>query len=1177
MPTPYSFSLCSANADVELDLFSFVGRERISQLYQFEVTVSATEPLDIDAAVGERAELMVRQKRTVEGTVEVLSRPVYGIVSEVQAGAHKQVGDDVLDFYRFQVVPQLWKLSLSRRSRVFRDKTVGSILQTVLEGAGLTADVDFKIHLEKDTQGAFYEEREFCVQYKESDFAFISRLMEHEGIFYYFEMEEAEGGEGAEDTEEKREVLVITDANPADDLPDVEYQDSSASDPRPAIHRMTLRRTLTPGKVRVWNNDVGEFKGHGHSTGTVSDGDERVEYEEDGEWLQERREATDQHVDDNVGDLSNLEQRLSQVARRRSEEIAANQASAYRGQMTDPRFWASAVVEPTLWNEKGPGDAPALPGGETRFLITGLHHAGVQRSGAHGGFDERDTLLDAYPTDLLPLLQTAGEIGDCSYIGAFTCIPAAMPYRAPRTTPVPRVPGILTAKIEDQGEASVDAEGRYRLRMHFDHSDNASATEGSTRPVHMAQPYSGPDYGFHFPNRKGAEAVVSFIDGDINRPVMLSTVPTPKNHTVVPNTKHKLPTQNVPEGAGAAAVAAGEGITSGNQEPQTYDPNKNVIQTEKGHRLVMDDNDGTSNVGISLQVGTSPIDGGTADAYWASRIDLGGYRKKAFIEQFMDSASHVHPWLGAALFKRIQAIPEYAGMISEITASAVSTGNYISDTFGDTAPVGIGGVSSQDVKFAGANGVNLVMPNLLGAWGVGILPGMGPGNHRVGYAIVNFLINVLYQDTIRSGMDFAEKVKKKTEDADPDFPELGKEWSRLQDFWGWERKKKLAFVSGTLNSAMGMPAINLKSAAGINLAAFGKTSVMGGYGGIELNSKSVMSQSADLDFNIEAGQSLVIKTKGKPIGSPGFLGVWPRLAGALPLVKNIPFPKKASPKPSPEDCSLTLLNENEDINLYAPKGSIQMKAEGLLNVASTKGSILAHAKRGSISLRTEESGAALLKDSGISLSSSKAISLVAGDGKASITLHPDGTIDISGTKVTISGSDETLVKGGKTLDMHGKTTTVNASAPAAGAPPQPPEKTDLMEAPVLQQMDPAEPSADASPKELKRIAALNMSIAKYNAAEQRRFQKQEQEYNKYIKDLQKYYTDISAWVSKTGQSTATLELGTSGIKADTKSDVKITCTNYSSDAKLKSETKGTMIDANAKGILSIKGAMTKIG
>ncbi|NBB85609.1 MAG: type VI secretion system tip protein VgrG [Bacteroidetes bacterium] len=1171
MITPYSFSLLNANAHVELDVFSFVGRERMSQLYQFEVTVSATDPLDIDAAVGERAELMMRQERTVKGTTaEVLDRPVYGIVSEVQVGARKQVGDDVLNFYRFQVVPQVWKLSLSRRSRVFRDNAVHSILETVLMGAGLRPDVDFQVHLGSDTRGGLYEVREFCVQYKESDFAFISRLMEHEGIFYYFEMEEAE------EAEKRREVLVITDGNPADELPEVEYQDSSASDPRPAIHRMTLRRTLAPGRVKVWNNDIGDFKEHGHSNGAVSHGDEGVEYEEDGEWLQERREATEQHVDDNVGDLSRLQQRLAQVARRRSEEIAANQAGAYRGQMTDPRFWAGAVVEPTLWDENGPGDAPALPGGETRFLITSLHHAGAQRSGAHGGFDEGDTQLDAYPTDLQPLLQTVSQTNESAYAGAFTCIPAATPYRAPRTTPVPRVPGILTAKIEDQGEATVDAEGRYRLRMHFDHNDNGSDTEGSTRPVHMAQPYSGPDYGFHFPNREGAEAVVAFIDGDINRPVMLSTVPTPKNHTVVPNTKHKLPTQNAPEGAGAAAVAAGEGITPENQEPQTFDANKNVIQTQRGHRLVMDDNDGTSNVGISLQVGKSPIQGGTADAYWASRIDMGGYRKKAFIEQFMDSASHVHPWLGSALFKRLQAIPEYAGLVGEITASAVSTGDYIADTFGDTAPVGIGGVSSQDVKFAGANGVNLIMPNLLGAWGVGILPGIGPGNHRVGNAIVNFLINVLYQDTIREGMDFAEEVKKKSEDADPDFPELGKKWSRLQDFYGWEKKKKLAFVSGTLQSAMGMPAINLKSAAGINLAAFSKTSVMGGYGGIELESKSVMNQSADLDFNIEAGQSLVIKTKGKPIGSPGFLGVWPRLAGALPLVKNIPFPKKASPKPSPEDCSLTLLNENQDINLYTPKGSIQMKAEGMLNVESTKGSILANAMRGSISLRTEESGAALLK-SGISLQSSKAISFVAGDGKASITLHPDGTIDISGTKVTINGSDQTLVKGGKTLDMHGKTTTINASAPAAGSPPQMPEKPDVMEAPVLQQMDPAEPSPDASKEELKRIAALNMSIAEYNAAEQRRFQKQEQEYNKYIKALEKYYTDISAWVSKTGQSTATLALGTSGIKADTKSDVKITCTNYSSDAKLKSETKGTMIDANAKGILSIKGAMTKIG
>jgi type VI secretion system secreted protein VgrG len=116
-----------------------------------------------------------------------------------------------------------------------------------------------------------------------------------------------------------------------------------------------------------------------------------------------------------------------------------------------------------------------------------------------------------------------------TYRNEFTCIPAEVQYRPPRLTPEPRIPGIMTAKIETAGGdyAHIDEMGRYKVKMPFDLSDRNNAM--ASRALRMAQPYSGANYGIHFPNRANSEMVWACIDGNVDRPLGLSTVPNPSN------------------------------------------------------------------------------------------------------------------------------------------------------------------------------------------------------------------------------------------------------------------------------------------------------------------------------------------------------------------------------------------------------------------------------------------------------------------------------------------------------------------------------------------------------------------------------------------------------------------------------------------------------------------------
>src|SRR5437899_6833545 len=215
----------------KLLLIGFTGQESLSRLFNFHLDLIAENETDIafDKLLGQkitvRLDLLNREKRYFSG-----------ICNRVSQGER----DEVFTHYRMEVVPELWKLTKKAQSRIFQQMTVPDILKKVLAGLDVTYEI----------QGTFHP-RDFCVQYRETDFNFISRLMEQEGIYYFFEHED----------EGKKHKLKLVDAMSAhSEYPDygsIKYRAGADADVRGNILSWCRLKQLQPGAYKV--NDF-DFK-----------------------------------------------------------------------------------------------------------------------------------------------------------------------------------------------------------------------------------------------------------------------------------------------------------------------------------------------------------------------------------------------------------------------------------------------------------------------------------------------------------------------------------------------------------------------------------------------------------------------------------------------------------------------------------------------------------------------------------------------------------------------------------------------------------------------------------------------------------------------------------------------------------------------------------------------------
>jgi len=453
----FAFKSAGLAADA-VQVSEFTGVEEVSHTFQFVVQLTSKDgELDLDAVIGQPATLALMRH---DGEVS----PIHGIVADFQQKSYTTGNYH----YEATLVPRLWLLSLNHQCRVFQNLKVDEIVTEVLKQAGFGAR-DFRFVLQTGLPT-----REYCVQYRETDLAFIQRLLEHEGIYYFFE-HPSSGGEVAVFTDDRTQSPDI-DGGRA-----IEYHPGAGlgtTDEVDYVRDFGAQRQLVPGKVILKDYNYRTPETQLLASANLGPTLPGVHYDY-GAHFKNPQDG----------------RRLAEV---RSQELDARR-KLFHGETNSPALRVGHIFA-VAKHFRGDFNAD--------YLLTRVEHQGSQGRAFGIGLDAQTR----------PVYQSR-----------FTAILATTQLRPLRETPIPRLSGIITARLETGGGdyAYIDDQGRYRVKLPFDLSDNTNGT--ASRAIRMAQPYSGPNYGMHFPNRADTEMVLACVDGDVDRPMGLSTVPNPSN------------------------------------------------------------------------------------------------------------------------------------------------------------------------------------------------------------------------------------------------------------------------------------------------------------------------------------------------------------------------------------------------------------------------------------------------------------------------------------------------------------------------------------------------------------------------------------------------------------------------------------------------------------------------
>ncbi|WP_244831871.1 type VI secretion system Vgr family protein [Caballeronia sp. TF1N1] len=456
------------------DTFSVVrmhGREAISQLFRFEVTLVAD-----DAAI-DLTKMLQNNATFSIGAPDDSSRttPYSGMLAEFDQ-LHHAGG---YTFYRAVLVPRAWRLTLTRTCEVYlNEQTIPQILGGVLRDAQLTGNaVDLKLTGE-------YRPRSYVCQFQESHFEFVSRWMEKEGMYYYF----AQSGEADTLTIVDDRAMHAADALPVNYRPADELDTGVAPD---SVQSFVCRTKPLPAKVVLQDYNYRKA-----SLPLVAQAD--VSAQGFGEAM---------FYGDNFRDADEG----TRYAKLRAEGILCG-GVRFHGQATAVGLRSGYFMQMSHhYRDDFNG----------RYLVTEITHEGSQ-AGA---------LLAGIKT---PFSENGAAREEIIYRNSFSAIKADVQYRAPRDTARPTIAGTLNATVDAEGSgeyAELDEYGQYTVQLPFDRTDKAAA-KGSAR-VRMATPYSGDGHGMHFPLLKGAEVLLAFSDGDPDQPVIVGTVPNSVNSSVV--------------------------------------------------------------------------------------------------------------------------------------------------------------------------------------------------------------------------------------------------------------------------------------------------------------------------------------------------------------------------------------------------------------------------------------------------------------------------------------------------------------------------------------------------------------------------------------------------------------------------------------------------------------------
>jgi type VI secretion system secreted protein VgrG len=434
-------------------LRTFSGSEGISKLFQFQLDM-LSEDFDIsfDAIVGQQVTVSVK---LADGSSE---RYFNGYVSRFA----QLPGEDRLARYQADVVPWMWFLTRTADCRIFQNKNVPDIVQQVFRDFGFQ---DFEVRL----QGT-YDPWEYCVQYRETACNFILRLLEQEGIFFFFRHEKG------------KHILVLAD-NPSAHLPcpkaaKVRYEHVVGTGYNRAddvILRWRYQQELRPGKyaLRDYNFETPSTSLLAQVNSKINQGGNQ-KYE----------------IFDYPGEYEKKNQGDAQSKMRIEEQELPHEV--VRGDGNCRAFSSGFRFELSEHERKDQN---------IQYVLTEVTHS------AHSGnFHSRKT----------------GE--GATYSNSFTCTPHSVPFRPPRITAKHLVQGPQTAVVVGPSgeEIHTDKYGRVKVQFHWDrvgkHDDKSSCW------IRASHPWAGKKWGGVWTPRIGQEVIVDFLEGDPDRPIITGRV-----------------------------------------------------------------------------------------------------------------------------------------------------------------------------------------------------------------------------------------------------------------------------------------------------------------------------------------------------------------------------------------------------------------------------------------------------------------------------------------------------------------------------------------------------------------------------------------------------------------------------------------------------------------------------
>ncbi|MCR4539978.1 type VI secretion system tip protein VgrG [Pseudomonas sp. 18.1.10] len=425
------------------------GGEELGRLFTYELQLTSLDAnIDLNQLLGKPMSVGLQLADGGE-------RHFHGIVARCSQDI------DQGQFASYQVVlrPWFWLLSRTSDCRIFQNLTIPQIIKQVFRDLGFS---DFEDALSRP-----YREWEYCVQYRETSFDFVSRLMEQEGIYYFFRHEQ------------DRHVLVLADAYGAHTtVPGYAsipyYPKDEQQRERDHMHNWHLAQQVQPGSLEL--NDY--------------------DFQRPSASIDVRSAMPRPHT---AGDYPLYDYPGTYVQSQDGEHYARTRIEALQTLHEQIEFSGNA-------RGLGSGHLFSLTGFSRQdqnreYLIVGIRYHITQES-----------------------LESGGGSGAAQFSSSLNCIAAQQSFRPLASTHRPIVKGPQTALVVGpKGEEIwTDQYGRVKVHFYWDRHDQSN--ENSSCWIRVSQSWAGKNWGSMQIPRIGQEVIVSFLEGDPDRPIITGRV-----------------------------------------------------------------------------------------------------------------------------------------------------------------------------------------------------------------------------------------------------------------------------------------------------------------------------------------------------------------------------------------------------------------------------------------------------------------------------------------------------------------------------------------------------------------------------------------------------------------------------------------------------------------------------